>query len=75
MLDDSFVNQHLISIDLNLVSAFSGSKWVSFFVGIGFERLYTCKASALSLEPHLQSIFVVVILEIGAGELFAHADL
>jgi hypothetical protein len=38
--------------------------------------LYTCKAGALPLEPHLQSNFALVILEMGGSqELFAQAGL
>jgi hypothetical protein len=39
------------------------------------ERLHTCKAGVLPLEPHLQSIFGLVILEMGFYEQFAWAGL
>jgi hypothetical protein len=47
-----------------------------FFVlaGLGLNSvLCSCKASALTLEPHLQSIFALVILEMASCELFAQA--
>jgi hypothetical protein len=43
-------------------------------VRLGFE-LRACKAEALPLEPHLQSILLCLFLEIGSCELFAWAGL
>jgi hypothetical protein len=40
-------------------------------MGLGFElRAFGCKACALHLEPHLQSIFALVILGMESHELF-----
>jgi hypothetical protein len=38
-------------------------------------ELHTCKAGTLLLEPQLQSIFALVILEMGSHELFAQTNL
>jgi hypothetical protein len=38
-------------------------------------KLHTCEAGALPLEPHLQSILLCLILEMGSHELFAQAGL
>jgi hypothetical protein len=47
-----------------------------FLVALGFEqRLHTCKAGTLPLEPHLQSIFALVILEMGSHKVFAQTGL
>jgi hypothetical protein len=44
-------------------------------VGFELSGLWAFKAGALSLEPHLQSILALVILEIGSPELFSGAVL
>jgi hypothetical protein len=36
---------------------------------------HSCKADPLLLDPHLWSIFALVILEMGSPELFAQAGL
>jgi hypothetical protein len=47
-----------------------------FFLVLGFELSFTlCKVGTVPHEPHLQSIFALVILEIGSRELFAWAGL
>jgi hypothetical protein len=43
-----------------------------FLVVLGFElRAFTYKANPLLLEPHVQFIIGLVILEMGSWELFA----
>jgi cadmium resistance protein CadD (predicted permease) len=51
-----------------------------FWMGLGFEfrashLLQACKIGTQTLEPHLQSIFALVILEMGSHELFAPCGL
>jgi hypothetical protein len=42
---------------------------IVFLVGLGFElRACTCKASALLLKPHLQSILLWLFWRLGGGE-------
>jgi hypothetical protein len=45
-------------------------------VELGFEEgLHACKAGDLPLGPKLQTILLLVILEMGSHELFAWAEL